>query len=277
MTNALTEIDHAPKGTRRLKLRKWVLKTTLVVAIFAPLLFVIAAIGVKFGIWGVGFGFGTLTLKLGPIMLFASGFLGVLSLILACVIKPRRGFWAAGLALIVAAGGIGNMMSLKAKAQRLPFIHDVTTDTQDVLNFTAAIIEQRAKVKDVNTSDYVGKRDNREDKLVSVLQSKAYPKISPLVLESAPDVVFAKVELMVKKMGWKIANTDAQAGLIEATDTSFWYGFEDDVIIRIRPSIGGGTLVDMRSLSRIGQSDLGKNAERIQSFLKNLKTTEVSS
>ena len=71
-------------------------------------------------------------------------------------------------------------------------------------------------------------------------------------------------------MGWKIKEEDVSAGRIDATDTTFWYGFEDDVAIRLRASEGGGTIVDVRSLSRVGMSDLGKNAARITEFLEQL-------
>lgn len=271
MTTALTQTDHAPKGTRRLKLRKIVSKLTLIIAIFAPLTFIIAALGVKFGLWGIGFGFGKLTLKLGPFMLLLAGILGLISFILAAAMKPRKGFFTAGLALIIALVGLGKIIGLKKTVDRLPYIHDVTTDTQDVPMFTDAIMTRRAAIKGVNSADYKGKRDTRDNKLVSALQTQAYPNISSLILSDEPSVAFGKAEAIISDLGWKVVNSDVEAGVIEATDTTFWYGFKDDVIIRLRPSEGGGTLIDVRSLSRLGESDLGKNAARIQGFLKTLK------
>jgi uncharacterized protein (DUF1499 family) len=67
-------------------------------------------------------------------------------------------------------------------------------------------------------------------------------------------------------MGWEIAEADAAAGRIEATDTTFWFGFKDDVVIRIRPAEDGGSIVDIRSKSRVGMSDVGANAARIRAF-----------
>ena len=52
-------------------------------------------------------------------------------------------------------------------------------------------------------------------------------------------------------MGWDLVAADAAAGRIEATDTTFWFGFKDDVVIRVRPA-NGGSRVDVRSLSRVG-------------------------
>jgi len=271
MTTALTETNKAPKGTWRQQLRKVILRITLIIAILAPLVFVIAALGVKLGLWGLGFGLGTLTRDIGPKILMLSGALGLVSLILAGVFQPRKGFLTGLFAIIISAAGLVNLKGVKTKVAKLPFIHDVTTDTQDVPVFTAAIMEQRAKVKGVNTADYTGKRDARDKKLVSVLQTQAYPKIGPLILSEDLNVVFSKAEAIVTGLGWDVANSDLESGLIEATESTFWYGFEDDVIIRLRASEGGGTIVDMRSLSRIGGSDLGKNAARIEAFLEKLK------
>ena len=68
-------------------------------------------------------------------------------------------------------------------------------------------------------------------------------------------------------MGWALKSEDVEGGIIEATDTTFWYGFKDDVVIRIRPSEGGGSVLDVRSISRVGGSDIGANAARIRKFL----------
>ena len=68
-------------------------------------------------------------------------------------------------------------------------------------------------------------------------------------------------------LGWEILAADEASGIIEASDTSFWFGFVDDVVVRISATESGGVLVDMRSASRVGKSDLGKNAQRIQTFM----------
>ena len=59
-------------------------------------------------------------------------------------------------------------------------------------------------------------------------------------------------------------------GRIEATATTTWFGFKADVVIRIRPTADGSEL-DIRSKSRVGRSDVGKNAERIREFMSELE------
>jgi uncharacterized protein (DUF1499 family) len=71
-------------------------------------------------------------------------------------------------------------------------------------------------------------------------------------------------------MQWEIVATDSSAGRIEATATTRVFRFKDDVVIRIRPRDSGSRL-DIRSVSRIGGSDLGKNASRIRDFIARLR------
>jgi hypothetical protein len=278
MSIDVTNSDFTVKGEKRRKARNWFLRLTLALAIIAPLTFVVAALGAKLGLWSWQFGLGTLTRDVGPKLLIASAVFGLISLALAFIVKPRKGFVIAILALIIPVIGFVRLGAVQKKVASLPFIHDITTDTQNVPTFTNAILSERAKVEGVNTVDYVGKKARTSErdaegkpimKLVSVLQTqtKAYADIRSLILEDEPDVVFGEAKAAAKQMGWALKSENAKAGIIEATDTTFWYGFEDDVVIRIRPSEGGGSVLDVRSISRIGGSDIGANAARIRKFL----------
>jgi len=70
--------------------------------------------------------------------------------------------------------------------------------------------------------------------------------------------------------GWQIVNADKNKGVIEATEMTFWFGFKDDIVVRIAPQ-GSGSRIDIRSLSRVGKSDVGANADRIRKYLATLK------
>jgi uncharacterized protein (DUF1499 family) len=73
-------------------------------------------------------------------------------------------------------------------------------------------------------------------------------------------------------MGWDLVASDPAGLRIEATDTTFWFGFKDDVVIRVTPQ-PNGSRVDVRSLSRVGVGDIGANAARIRKYLAALKTS----
>lgn len=263
--------------SRRQKIRKILLKLSLVLTVLGPLLFIIAALGAKLGLWGWQFGLGVLSIKVGPPLLMLGAIIGLVALVAAILIKPKKGIIIAVIGIAIPGFALGRLGAMKATVAELPFIHDVTTDTQNPPAFGTAVMTERAKVEDVNTADYIGKKapaktaDGKPtQKLVSVLQTKAYPEIRPLVLSETKDVVFGEALATAKSMGWAIKEEDLAAGRIDATDTTFWYGFEDDITIRLRESEGGGTIIDVRSLSRVGGSDLGKNADRVGEFLERL-------
>ena len=278
MTTDVINVEQPEKNVGLRKFRNLVLKATKILAISTPLVFIAAGLGAKFGLWSWQFGLQTLTQKFGPILLMATGVMAVLSMILAAF-TPKKGFWLGAFAMIIPLFGLGQLLNVKNKVDSLPYIHDITTDTQDVPGFTSTILSERSKVKDVNTVDYAGKmaptsKKDAEGKpveeLVAALQSKAYPRVRPLILSQAPDAAFIHAKTVVKEMGWALKSEDAAAGILEATDSTFWYGFKDDIVIRLRSGEGGGTVVDVRSVSRVGTSDIGANAARIRIFLKKM-------
>ena len=262
------------RGAKRRRLRRILLKLCLALTLLAPVLFMVAALGAKIGLWGWEFGLGTLTAKLGPLVLILGCVVALLSLLAAILVKPRKGIVIAVIGLLVPLLAFAKLGQTQSTVATLPFIHDVTTDTQDPPIFGKVVLAERAATKGVNTADYKGKmapvtnRDGTKTKtLVAALQTKAYPQIRPIIINETQEVAFGEALATAKSMGWKIKEEDLAAGRIDATDTTFWYGFKDDITIRLRKSEGGGTLVDVRSLSRVGGSDLGKNAKRIEAFL----------
>jgi uncharacterized protein (DUF1499 family) len=102
-------------------------------------------------------------------------------------------------------------------------------------------------------------------------QRDAYPDLQPLLLDVPPLQAFERALATVHEMGWDLVAADAAAGRIEATDTTFWYGFKDDVVIRVRPS-DDGSRIDVRSLSRVGGGDAGTNAKRVRGYLDTLRS-----
>jgi uncharacterized protein (DUF1499 family) len=92
----------------------------------------------------------------------------------------------------------------------------------------------------------------------------------PLMLDLSPVKAFDRAVAAAAKMGWKIVNANPTTGIIEATDTTFWFGFKDDVVIRVSPD-AKGSRIDVRSVSRVGLSDIGTNAKRIRDYLRVLK------
>lgn len=142
---------------------------------------------------------------------------------------------------------------------RAPAIHDITTDTDAPPQFEA-VVALRADAP--NSHEYGGPE-------VAALQREGYPDLDTLVVGLAPAQLVEHARDVAADMGWQVVDVDASAGRLEASDTTFWFGFTDDIVVRAR-AVAGGTEVDVRSVSRVGVGDLGANAQRVRTFLERL-------
>lgn len=156
---------------------------------------------------------------------------------------------------IVALALILPTWNLQKKAEQVPPIHDITTDTDNPPQFVALLPVRR---QTPNGPEYGGETIARQ-------QKSAYPDIQPVFLEDPPARAFERALAAAQKMGWEIVAAAPADGRIEATATTRWFRFKDDVVIRATAS-ATGSRIDIRSKSRIGRSDLGANAKRIRAF-----------
>lgn len=228
---------------------------TLAVAALAMTL--LAGPGTRLEIWP--WQLGLMLMTYGAYVGLAAG-LGAL-ILLAMTVSPRwrSQFWVAVAALVIAAAAVAPPMTMRSTARSLPLIHDVSTDLVDPPKFVALLAQRKASP---NGADHGGAA-------VAKLQSQGYPDIKPMVVPSPPNAALQRAIDAARSLGWEIVASDPAAGRFEATATTAWWGFKDDVIVRIRPE-GAGSRVDVRSVSRVGLSDLGANAKRIREFLARL-------
>lgn len=137
-----------------------------------------------------------------------------------------------------------------------PPIHDITTDTGDPPTFSEVARQKRGE----------GSNPLAIDPAVIEQQLAAYPTLGTRMTALPIDTAFDLAADVATEMGWEIYHQDRNRGIIEAVDTTAVMGFRDDVLVRVR-SNADGTLLDLRSVSRVGVSDLGANAARIEAFL----------
>jgi uncharacterized protein (DUF1499 family) len=225
-----------------------VITTLAIVAAFGALvLLLVSGPGTRMGWWDFRLGF-TL-LRWAAYGAAAAFVFAAFALVLG---GARR---RAALALVVSLGVFALPWTLQRQARGVPPIHDITTDTDDPPAFVA-IVARRAGAS--NPPGYAGPE-------VAAQQKRAYPDLAPIVLAEPPDRAFERALAAVRSLGWEMVAADAREGRIEATDTTRWFGFKDDVVIRVRPA-PSGSRVDVRSKSRVGRSDVGANAARIRRF-----------
>lgn len=183
-----------------------------------------------------------------------------LALVMLLLPATRR----AGLASLLLALGLGVGVAFvpwngMRQARALPPIHDISTDLQQPPAFVA-ILPLRADAP--NPAAYGGAE-------VAQAQRSGYPDLGPKQLRAAPSEAYKHALAAARTMGWEIVAADATSGRIEATDTTPWFGFKDDVVIRVAAD-GAGSRIDVRSVSRVGGSDVGANAKRIRAYLRAL-------
>ncbi len=223
----------------------WHRRITLGLAALAVVLLVICGPGTRAGLWpfrvGIGMFAGALLIGL------AAAGAALVGLALARLRAHSVPVLVA--ALIVGAASAAVPLDYIHRVKTLPYINDITTDTVRPPQFSPP------KTYESHFAE---------------LQQIGYPELRPLELALPPKQAFARAAETAKGRGWEITLLDEGAGRIEAVVTTRWFGFKDDVAIRVTPA-GAGSRVDMRSKSRVGRSDAGANARRIQDFLARME------
>jgi uncharacterized protein (DUF1499 family) len=206
----------------------------------------------------IGFLLFVVTFIVGAIGLLAGGRQGfsrsrasVAVIALSLVITVVAGFWI-------------------SRGRGAPPIHDVTTDLNDPPVFKDAV-PLRSASGAVNPVEYQRIQSIMGSKLnVPDAQRSAYPDIQPLVLPQPPASAVQLAQQAARDMGWDILAVVPSEGRVEATDTTGYFGFKDDVVVRVKPE-STGSRVDVRSESRVGGGDTGTNARRVRAYLARLR------
>jgi uncharacterized protein (DUF1499 family) len=230
----------------------------LALALVAGLALLVAGPGYRFGWWSLGTGFAII--RLAAYGGIAAAAVSAAALILAPLRGQRRGMFRALAGLVIGLITVGLPAYYLHTARSVPPIHDVTTDPLEPPAFEA-ILPLRADAP--NSAEYGGAE-------VAAQQREAYPDLASLVIALPPDRAFAAALAAALEMDWQIVAAEEGDGRIEASDRTLWFGFTDDVVVRIRPD-GAGSRIDVRSTSRVGVGDLGKNAARVRAYLAEVR------
>jgi len=222
----------------------------LTLAVIAAI--VLSGFGARLGVWDFRVGF--------QILLWAT-YAGLAIAAVALVALLVRNFRSGrvrtlAISLVMAFGAAALPLYWLQLARTLPAINDITTDTAHPPPFvTIAALRANAPVPTTYPGDATAKA-----------QRAAYPDLQPRVVAREPAAAFEAALSAARQMGWDVVGADVATGRIEATASTPWFGFNDDVVIRIMPA-EGGSRIDIRSVSRVGKGDLGANARRIRAFL----------
>jgi len=272
----------------------------LALSLFAILWFAAAAVGTKLGLWnwqfGLGVMIGNIATGFGRFIIGLAVIASVLAVVISLVASPRKQPFMLALAAVLISGLLGfRWFGFQLNALRLPPLHDIQTDWSAPIMPSDDLIKAREATAALNpieadpvVPDAEGIKQNwpsAAGRRVAEVQEEAefdtathkspketpYPMIAPLISPASPDEAFAAALAAVEARGWTVVLAQPEEGLIDATEESFWFGFRDDIMIRVR-SDEAGSRIDIRSTSRVGLSDLGANAKRIRNLLDEIET-----
>ena len=176
---------------------------------------------------------------------------------LALLAHAWRSVVGSGLALLVAFMATAPLLIMVRTAAAVPVIHDVTTDTENPPAWVALAVGTRG----------VGERHRlRRPRRGRPAEAGLSRRDSPRPPRPARSCASRARRRRPAPLGWRIVAAAPAEGRLEASDTTRWFGFVDDIVVRVRPA-PSGSRIDVRSASRVGRSDLGVNARRIRAFL----------
>ena len=226
---------------------RWLRPLALLLALVALAMLAISGPGVRFDV---------LSYRTGLDSFRWSAYVGIAAIVvaLAALIVPaarKRGVVMPVVALAIGAVTFGVPFKLQQTAQSVPRINDITTDPANPPKYMTTA---RA---------YPGEEFAR-------LQRAAYPDIAPVMLAVPPREAFERALKAAESMGWEVVGRDAAAGTLEAVDTTRWFGFKDDIAVRVSAA-DQGSRIDVRSKSRVGRNDIGTNARRIRAYVERLR------
>ncbi|WP_417495726.1 DUF1499 domain-containing protein [Maricaulis sp.] len=243
-----------------------------VLILVTPLWFGLAAFGTKWEFWSWQTGLNSMTHVWGLRLLLMGLVAGVLTLgvliLYRLLARQGHGNWLSAIAItLIAAAGLTWAIQVEASKSAGPAVLDVTTDVLDPPHFSAGFTARRSGLD--ASLDYDGKTA-ADGQTLPALQAGRYPAISTLRLDDPAPTAFARALELARESGWRVSTASAEAGMFEAGAESLWYGFRDDIVVRVRAGEAGGSLVDIRSVARQPVHDLGRNADRVEAFLEAL-------
>ena len=262
MTATTSTRGGAPGGSSKLfRVGLWLAIAALVIGILA----------------GPLTGLGVLPLMAGLLLVLVAGVCAVIAFILGLIrfvrtvrAGDRPAAWRAAGIMVLALMVIAPVLGAVRDGRSYPALHDITTDLDDPPAFSTIRLREDLKAQ-VPARGRPDLDPLSNEERWRALHAEAYP-LAPLVTPWSAGEALAAIRTLADERGWEVAAADAEDGVLEATATTFWFRFKDDIAFRVRPTAdGAGSVIDIRSVSRIGIGDLGANYKRIKAAQDDLK------
>ena len=259
----------AEQAAKRTDWARWITIAALLFGIGGVAAALISAVGAGQGAWHFRGAF--TVLRYAFFAAIAGAVLGLVGLVAARRARKAKLMLPNLLAVVVALAFVLFLGTQIRTARSVPAIHDVATNLEDLPQFTKLSVrpDNLEKVPDMDRPDLKALAPEARWKAI---HRESYGDLRTIRVPMNPQDAIRRAAALARSRGWTIALEDPYRGLLEATDTSTFFRFKDDVVVRARSAPGGGSEVDMRSISRVGGSDVGVNAKRVRAFLADLQS-----
>jgi hypothetical protein len=258
--------EHAQKKTGW---ARWITMAALLFGVGGVLVALVMSIGAGQGAWHFRVAFAVL--RYAFFAAIAGAVLGLIGLVAARRARNAKLMLPNLLAVVASLGFVLYLGAQIRTARSVPAIHEVATNLDDLPQFTRLKLRED-HLENVPDMDRPELKAMAPDARWKTIHREAYGDIRTIRVPMSPEDTIRRAADLARERGWEIAHQDGARGVLEATETTFFFRFKDDVVVRARPAPGGGSLVDMRSISRVGGSDVGLNAKRVRAFLADLQS-----
>ena len=260
------ETDRKPLVWRK-SLPKWSLWVSLAVLAW----FAVAVFGPKVGLIGWRTGLGFMIMQAGLILIGIAAVFALVALLFAFLKTPRGPWWKAALALAIPAILFLGLLIMRAQADAVPPIHDVSTDLRNPPTFSAQTMAIREELGANPINNYgiplgqlemwAGSEDaDLKAKNHADIIAEDYANLKPIIIGGATDdQAFDAIVAAMGEIGLQDVHRVEGSNTVEGVAETFAFGFKDDVVARVEAG-----QIDLRSVSRVGVSDLGYNASRLE-------------
>ncbi|WP_086983463.1 DUF1499 domain-containing protein [Vibrio aphrogenes] len=238
----------------------------LVIAVLCFAIALLMVFGSQLGLWEPIVGFSA-SRNYNNTVGYLAVVVGLFGFFISLKQQQKSGVFKSILAVVLGIGILMPMIvGLLKTPVRYPPIHDITTNLEQPPLFQF-LTDDRPGAK--NTLVYGGEE-------IAHQQLKAYPDIKPLISSLAPHAAYRQALEVAEQLNWTLVYQDFEQFHFEATARTAFFNFADDVVVQV-VALEGGSRVDVRSVSRIGRSDRGVNAQRIREFIQQFKENESAS
>lgn len=230
-------------------------------AVYAAALAFVALLGHRFA------SMSTLTAFNLVLVSFIGAFVALILGVASAAIIWRHGCAGAyrtTLGIVLSLALLGWPLAFLPLYRDLPAINDVSTDTASPPKFVELV---KLRGAGANSSTY--------PLVFAKAQAEAYPDLKPMLIDRPVEETFEIAREAVFRQKMTIVREQApdgktgNSGLIEAVDRTLVFGLHDDIALRIDGD-GIRSRIDLRSASRFGRHDLGRNAERMRRLMREI-------